>query len=103
MTEQLLHFIWQFQYFNTNSLYTEQGEVLQILSVGQYNTHQGPDFSEAKIIIDGITLVGNIELHINASDWHKHQHSKDKNYTNIILHVIWNNDQPVNDIFVYKN
>ena len=99
MTEQLLHFIWQFQYFNTNSLYTEQGEVLQILSVGQYNTHQGPDFSEAKIIIVGITLVGNIELHINASDWHKHQHSKDKNYANIILHVIWNNDQPVNDTF----
>jgi hypothetical protein len=99
MTEQLLHFIWQFQYFNTKSLSTEQGEFLQIVSVGQYNSNQGPDFSEAKIIIDGITLVGNIELHINASDWHKHQHSKDTNYGNIILHVIWNNDQPVNDAF----
>lgn len=99
MTEQLLHFIWQFQYFNTKSLHTEQGECLQIVRVGQYNSNQGPDFSEASIIIDSITLVGNIELHVNASDWHKHQHSKDKNYTNIILHVIWNNDQPVNDIF----
>lgn len=97
MTERLLHFIWQFQYFNNNELQTEAGEVLQIIKSGSYNTNQGPDFSAASIKIDNVTLVGNIELHINASDWYKHQHTNDSNYSNVILHVVWNNDKPVLD------
>jgi hypothetical protein len=99
MTEKLLHFIWQFQYFNKNELFTEAGEPLQIIKQGFYNTNQGPDFLEASIKVDSIVLVGNIELHINASDWHKHQHAEDKNYNNTILHVVWYNDKPVLDKF----
>ncbi|MCU0322672.1 MAG: DUF2851 family protein [Chitinophagaceae bacterium] len=95
MQEKLLHFIWQFQYFNKKELLTTQEEVLQILKPGHYNTHQGPDFLNGSINVDNITLVGNIELHLNSSDWFKHQHTKDKNYANIILHVVWNNDKPV--------
>jgi len=49
MTEKLLQFIWQFQYFNTKELYVESGEKLQIIFPGQHNVHQGPDFLEAKI------------------------------------------------------
>ncbi len=95
MTEKLLHFIWQFQYYNKAELHTTNEEVLQILKPGHYNTHQGPDFLNGSIKVDNITLVGNIELHLNSSDWFKHQHTTDKNYANIILHVVWNNDKPV--------
>lgn len=92
MTERLLQYIWQFQYFNNRNLFTTQGETLQILFNGTYNTNQGPDFLNAKIKTANTTWAGSIEMHVNASDWKTHQHSTDKNYTNVILHVVWNND-----------
>jgi hypothetical protein len=92
MTERLLQFIWQSQYFNKNELATSKGEVIQIIFPGQYNTNQGPDFSEAKIKIGSETWVGNVELHLKTSDWKKHNHHKDEHYNNVILHVVWEND-----------
>lgn len=92
MTERLLQYIWQYQYFNTRNLLTTAGESLQILHQGAYNTNQGPDFLNAKVGVSGTTWAGNIEIHVNASEWHTHQHSADRNYNNIILHVVWKND-----------
>ena len=97
MTERLLQFIWQLRYFNKNGLVTTKGEPLQIIFPGNYNTNQGPDFSEARIKIANTTWAGNIELHIKTSDWDKHGHQDDKNYNTVVLHVVWeddtNNDQ----------
>jgi hypothetical protein len=89
MTERLLQFIWQFQYFNLSDLRLVTGETLQIISPGKFNTNQGPDFLEAKIRIDETLWAGNIELHLNEDDWVKHDHQHDPNFQNIILHVIW--------------
>jgi hypothetical protein len=89
ITEKLLQFIWKFKYFNTKDLKTVQGETVQLLQHGTHNLNQGPDFLNAKIKIGITTLAGNIELHIQSTDWYKHQHQKDKNYNNIILHVVW--------------
>lgn len=94
MTERLLQFIWQFQYFNKSELATTNGEVVQILNPGQYNTNQGPDFSDAKIIIGNTIWAGSIELHIKTSDWQKHHHQRDNKYKNVILHVVWEDDLP---------
>lgn len=92
MTERLLHYIWQFQHFNTRNLQTSQGEPLQILHSGSYNSNQGPDFLNSKIRIGETTWAGNIEIHVKASDWQTHNHSSDLNYQNVMLHVVWNND-----------
>lgn len=92
MTERLLQFIWQYQYFNGLNLTTTNGEPLQVLQSGTYNTNQGPDFLNAKIKTAGTTWAGHIEMHLNASDWFVHEHSGDKNYKNVILHVVWKND-----------
>lgn len=92
MTERLLQFIWQFQYFNKNELTTTTGDPVQIIAAGQYNTNQGPDFLQSRIIINHTNWAGNIELHVKTSDWHLHQHQNDKNYNNVILHVVWEND-----------
>jgi hypothetical protein len=94
ISERLLHFIWQFQYFNKTSLQTIDGEAVEIIYQGSYNTNQGPDFLDAKIKIGNTEWAGNVELHINTSDWHKHKHSSDKNYKNVIAHVVWHNDIP---------
>lgn len=96
MTERLLHFIWQFQYFNKNELTTSEGELVQVIMPGQYNNHQGPDFSNAKILTGNTTWAGTVELHIKTSDWKKHKHHEDKNYDNVILHVVWEDDGSFN-------
>ena len=93
MTEKLLQFIWRFQYFNRHELTTDEGDALQIIKPGTFNNNQGPDFSEAAVKIASVKLFGNIELHVRSSDWHKHNHASDKNYSNIILHVVWEDDR----------
>jgi len=92
VTERLLQFIWQFQYFNNNELTAVSGENVQVLLPGQFNTNQGPDFTDGKIRIDNTTWAGTIELHIKTSDWNKHAHQHDSNYNNVVLHVVWEND-----------
>lgn len=93
MTEKLLQFIWLHQYFNAVDLQTKEGENLQILKCGEINRNQGADFLNAIIKVNNIKLAGNIELHVKSSDWEKHHHSSDKNYSNVILHVVWESDK----------
>lgn len=95
MTEKLLQFIWQFQYFKTVDLQTTTGDVLEITKQGSINHHQGPDFLNASIKVSGLQLIGNIELHTHSSHWKKHAHNTDKNYNNVILHVVWINDEQI--------
>lgn len=95
MTEKLLHFIWQFQYFNRNDLLTTQNETVEVIHPGTLNHNQGPDFLSAKINISGNIWAGNIELHVRSSDWLLHEHSSDKNYNNVILHVVWIDDRDI--------
>ncbi len=102
MTERLLQYIWQFQYFNKNELSAVAGETVQVIFPGQYNTDQGPDFANAKIKIDNTTWAGSIEMHIKTSDWKKHAHEHDANYKNVILHVVWENDGATNNIPVVE-
>ncbi len=73
------------------------GENIQILKVGIHNFDAGPDFLNALLIIGNQKWAGNVELHINASDWYVHNHEQDKAYDTIILHVVWNNDVAVFD------
>jgi len=98
MTERLLQFIWQFQYFNKGELATITGESVQVLFAGQYNTNQGPDFSDAKIKIGKTTWAGTVELHTKTSDWIKHKHQSDRNYDNVILHVVWESDTKPDEV-----
>lgn len=102
MTERLLQYIWQFQYYNKGELSTTAGEPLQILFPGQFNTNQGTDFSDAKIKIGATTWAGTVELHINTSDWKKHNHQQDNNYNNVILHVVWEDDTKANELPVLE-
>ena len=102
MTERLLQFIWQFQYFNKSELSAVSGETVQVITPGQYNTNQGPDFAQAKIKIGETTWAGIVELHTKTSEWNKHDHHHDSNYNNVVLHVVWENDTTSNNIPVIE-
>jgi len=92
MREELLHFIWQHRYFNHRELTTETGEHLFIHHPGKPNPDQGPDFNVARITIGDTLREGAVELHFRTSDWHRHHHSGDPHYKQVILHVVFLND-----------
>ncbi|NME67635.1 DUF2851 family protein [Flammeovirga aprica] len=92
MKEDFLYFIWKFRYFKSIALQTDQKETLEIISSGLQNHDAGPDFLNAHIRINGMDWHGNVEIHVKASDWKRHQHSQNRAYDNVILHVVWEND-----------
>ncbi len=94
MEERFLHFIWQYQYFST-PLSGVNEESIEIVRPGLSNTDSGPDFFDAKIMIDGIIWAGSVEIHVKASEWFTHKHHHDKSYENTILHVVWDADQEI--------
>ena len=93
MKENFLHFVWQYQYFSKAELKTSQGESIQIIHPGNYNTNAGPDFINSKIRIGDMEWAGNVEIHYNASDWFAHAHEQNTAYDNVALHVVWKNNK----------
>ena len=95
MKENLLHFIWKLQLFSTKKIMSTKGEIICIESAGFQNFNSGPDFLNAKIEINGQLWAGNVEIHVNSSDWYVHNHEIDENYDSVILHVVWEHDVDV--------
>jgi len=93
--EELLYYIWRTKNFNHNHLTTTRGENINIISYGQLNSSDGPDFLEAQVEIGDVLWSGAIEIHTNSSDWKKHMHEKDTNYKKVILHVVFNHDAEI--------
>lgn len=93
MNEDFLHYLWKYRLFG-NTLKTTLNEPIEVIDTGFHNHDSGPDFLNAKIKIEHTTWVGNIEIHVNTSDWVVHQHHLDKAYQNVILHVVFNDDLP---------
>ena len=95
MKEDFLHHIWLNKRFDFSNLKTSDNQSLQILDFGQYLQMAGPDIFNAQLIIDNQKWAGNVEIHVKSSDWYLHNHEKDKNYDNVILHVVWEHDAEV--------
>ena len=95
MPEIVLHYIWEHCLWAGFEQRTTDGRSVEILSVGEHNRDAGPDYSHARVRIDGKEWVGNIELHVCATDWVKHRHHLDKAYDSVILHVVRTADKPV--------
>lgn len=66
-----------------------------MLDPGTLNTNSGPDFFNAKIRIADHTWVGDVEIHVRASDWHRHGHDGDPAYDSVVLHVVDCDDTPI--------
>lgn len=94
MREEGLQWAWEKGLISGIDAYTSQP--IQLLNRGTWNKYEpGPDFRNACIQLTNITWYGDIEIHIHASDWRKHKHHLDPNYSNVILHVVTENDQPL--------
>ncbi len=95
MTEDVLQYIWQTQSLANSRLQTVDGEELQVIKQGTLNHDSGPDFSSARVIINKVDWVGDVEVHIKTSNWKLHKHQQDPAYNKVILHVVWEYDVPV--------
>lgn len=96
MKEDFLHYLWRHQYFNKERLLTTSGEEVAVLHPGFHNrSDAGPDFSSARIKIGNTEWVGSVEIHLSSSDWRRHHHQQDAKYNQVILHVVWEEDEVV--------
>lgn len=97
MNEKTLALIWQNRLFDPAGLHTTQGEPVQVVKTGYTNTMSGPDITDAQIRIGDILWTGNVELHTKSSHWPLHKHHLDHAYDNIIMHVVFEDDEPLTD------
>lgn len=85
--EQLLHYVWKHKIFPLKELKTTTGQQVEVIDTGLANTDAGPGFFNAKLKLDGVLWIGNIEIHERSSDWFKHGHHADTGYNSVILHI----------------
>lgn len=95
MQEDFLHYVWQHQYFDKTDLRTTDGKPISVLRPGFRNSDAGPDFLNARLQLGEVEWNGAVEIHLKASDWHRHQHQTDLKYDQVVLHVVYQADQVV--------
>ena len=101
ISEKRVTAAWQDLLAKGCRLRTESGDVLQVIYPGKTSDLPGSDFQGAVIRVKRQTFRGNIELHVNASDWHKHEHDRNPAYNGVVLHVAWRRD--CGDVIALQN
>lgn len=87
-----MQYVWQHRLWLPTDMNTVDGERVEVLDPGLPNVNAGPDFFNAKIRIGSRLWAGNVEIHVKASDWHRHGHDGDPAYHSVILHVVERDD-----------
>ena len=87
-TERLLQKIWLRGEFDAAHAVTEDGRPVRIVHPGRWNLLGGPDFCQARLVLGGEDLAGDVELHLHAGDWAAHAHAMDAAYAQVMLHVV---------------
>jgi Protein of unknown function (DUF2851) len=78
------------------------GESCQLIYAGRPGVSPGPDIRDAILNFTSYysrteyatatnrveNIVGDIEIHIRATDWFAHQHHTDARYNNVVLHIV---------------
>lgn len=93
--EDFLFYVWQFKVFSQQNLKTVDNQPIKLIHTGVLNRNAGPDFENAKLLINDTEWAGTVEIHIKSSDWLLHNHTTDKAYNNVILHVVYEHDTSV--------
>ena len=96
--ERLLQAVWQHQRLRRDRLRSLDGQKVRVLHPGFASREGGPDFRGAVIQVgDAPPRSGDVEVDIHAGGWRAHGHDRNPAFTNVILHVIWDGDQPALD------
>lgn len=90
-----MHYVWQYRLITNADMVTVDGRRVTIIDPGRHNTDAGPDFFNAKVRIGDDLWAGDVEMHVRASDWHRHHHDDDPAYDSVVLHVVDCDDTPI--------
>ena len=85
--------LWEGQRFPKGALVTAAGEALRVIFRGRPGAGPGPDFRGAMIASPRGLLSGDVELHVRTSDFRRHGHGGDPAYANVVLHVVFFDDE----------
>jgi hypothetical protein len=88
LTERVVQKIWLRGDFDRTRLTLTDGRPLEIRTVGVWNLLGGPDFRDARFVIDGRSHTGDVEVHFHVADWRAHQHEYDRAYAKVALHIV---------------
>jgi hypothetical protein len=108
-SERLLQAVWQHQRLKRDALKTSDGKMVRVFHPGFASVEGGPDFRGAVLQIGSEAPVsGDVEIDLRTHGWHAHGHDKNKNFQNVILHVVWdeaksNSNQSVPEILSLRN
>jgi hypothetical protein len=86
LTERHIQALWLEQKY-MRPLYTPQGDRVEVVSPGLWNTEAGPDFLKAHLRIGGQEVKGDIEIHLNDAGWYSHRHHEDDRYNQVVFHL----------------
>jgi len=94
LSEADLAHLWEGQRFPPEALVSREGLALQVVYRGRPAGGPGPDFRDAVIAAAGQERRGDVELHVAASAFRQHGHHRDPAYDNVVLHVVfWDDDR----------
>ena len=97
--EKLLQGVWQHQRLRRDQLRRLDGRTMRVIHPSFKNREAGPDFRGAVIQIDGeAPRTGNVEIDLRAAGRHAHRHDHNPNFTNVILHAVWESDRAASAI-----
>lgn len=93
--ESLLYQCW-INYARSGATLFCSGHRLRIIQAGRLNLARGPDFTASRFELDGCLYQGDVELHVKAEDWYRHQHHLDRIYNGVVLHITGDHDKSGN-------
>lgn len=92
--EKFLQGVWAHQRLLRDKLRTLDGRPVRVIHPGFLNREAGPDFQKAVIQIgDDPARPGDIEIDLAAAGWDQHAHKNNPAYSEVILHVLWDDQQ----------
>jgi hypothetical protein len=93
LSEADLMRLWEGQRFPPEALVNREGLALRVVYRGRPAGGPGPDFRDAVIGGGEQEWRGDVELHVAASAFRQHGHHRDPAYDNVVLHVVFWDDE----------
>jgi hypothetical protein len=99
LTERLMQLIWHHQRLRRDHLQTGDGLPVRILHPGFWNFGAGPDFRGAVMQFgDERPVEGDVEIDLESAGWRQHGHNRNRDFSRVILHVIWEKGSRVSSL-----
>ncbi|MCX7733416.1 MAG: DUF2851 family protein [bacterium] len=96
MTEEEIKAIWE----GLSGSNISYGNARIFIAFTGVRSKFGPDFRSAVVFVDGIKIEGDAECHVLSSDWFRHKHNQDPNFSSVKIHIVWQEDVNLDGITI---